>query len=140
MLGATVDEEERERRKELSKYAGPREFFRIGCFMMGWVFLGLIIGLILTLVFHIKENIGTIVFVIIGFTSFIFPFVALFWKPARSVMNKVIGNKNLKTQTIPLSTVKLTFKKRPWYYYLIILWEWSLVITLFYLAIKYFTK
>ena len=135
-----MDEEERERRRELSKYAGPREFFRLGCFIAGCVFLVFIIGLILELVLKLRGYGEAFVGVAMGLVVIVFPILARFWKPARSLMNKIIGNKNLNTQTIPLSTVKLTFKKRPWFYYIISLWRWLLLIALSYLVIKYFTK
>lgn len=74
-----MDRDEQERRRKLSKYPGPRELFRFGCFMLAWVFLGVIIELILTLVFHVQDNIGMTVMVIIQLTGLVFPFVALFY-------------------------------------------------------------
>lgn len=135
-----MDEEERERRKEMSKYVGLRGRFRLFGFMMGLWFLGLIIGLILMIDFNLEE-IGIAVFWVFFITALAFPFVAIFWKPANSLMKKVSGNKNLSIHTIPLSTLKkLIFKKRPWYIYLLWLWEWLLLMALLYVVIKYFTK
>jgi hypothetical protein len=76
-----VDEAEQERRKELSKYAGPREFFRLGCFIVGWIFFGAII-FIFTLVLNVKEEIGTAVFIVFILTVFAFPILGYYWKPA----------------------------------------------------------
>jgi hypothetical protein len=135
-----VDEAEQERRKELSKYAGPREFFRLGCFIMGWFFLGLIIGLTLTLVFNIKEEIGIAVFIVFSLAVFALPILGYYWKPANSLMNKVVGNKNFSYPILPIPTGRLTFEKRPWYYYITLLWRYLLLILLMYLVIKYFTK
>jgi hypothetical protein len=135
-----VDEEERENRRELSKYAGPREFFRLGCFIAGCGFLVFIIGLILELVFKLRGYGEAFVAGAMGLVVIVFPILARFWKPARSLMNKIIGNDNLYPHPLPLSKVKLTFKNRPWPYYVILLWEWFVLIVLIYLVIKYFTK
>jgi hypothetical protein len=135
-----VDETERERRKEMSKYLGPRELFKIVGFLMGWIFLGIIIGLILEIDFKVNENIGTGFSMAFVITAFAFPIIGHYWKPANSLMNKVVGNKNLNYYLYPISPLRPTFKKRPWPYYLISLWRWLLLIALLVLVIKYFTK
>lgn len=125
----------------MAKYYGPREFFRLGCFIMGWILLG-IVGLIVMTVLKM-EVIGKTVYWVLLMTSFVFPIVGYYWKPANSVMNKVIGNKNLNYPILSLSSlskVKLSLRKQPWYYYLPSLWRLLLIIALFYLAIRYFMK
>ncbi|HMD89353.1 MAG TPA: hypothetical protein VKF38_09345 [Anaerolineaceae bacterium] len=136
-----MDDAERERREKMSKYFGTRELLRVVSFLMGWIFFGVIIEILLTVVFHISEEVGFPVFLVFLITAFTFPFVGRFWKPANSLLNKVIGNKNLNVPIIPLSTIRLVgTKKRPWYYYLPSVWGWLLVIALLYVVIKYLTK
>jgi hypothetical protein len=136
-----VDDAERERREKMSKYIGPRELIRFVIFFMGWIYFGVIIGILLMVVFHISEDIGIAVSLVFLITAFTFPFVGRFWKPANSLLNKVIGNKNINVPIIPLSTIRLvSTKKRPWYYYLPSVWGWLLVIALLYVVIKYLTK
>jgi hypothetical protein len=106
-----VDEKERERRREMSKYS-VREFFRLGCFIMGWIFLGVIISLILTLVLNVKEEIGIAVYIVFMLTAVIaFPILSHFWKPAITFMYKILGNKNLNILIWSLPTGKLSYKK-----------------------------
>ncbi len=135
-----MDEKERERRKEMSKYIGPRELFKLGGLIMGWIFLGVIISLFLTLVLHVKEEIGTAVFSVFILTLFAFPFVGYYWKPANFLMNKVIGNKNLNIPILPPPTGRFSFKKYPWFYYLPSLWGWLMLIALVYVVIRYLVK
>jgi len=132
-----VDEQEQERRREMSKYS-VREFFRLGCFIIGWIFLGVIISLILTLVLNVKEEIGIAVYIVFIFTAVIaFPILSHFWKPANTFIYKVLGNKNLNIPIWSLPTGRLSFKKYPWYYYLPSLWGWLMLIALLYVVIKY---
>jgi hypothetical protein len=134
-----VDEKERKRRSEMAKYYGPREMFRFVGFLLGWIFLGLVIAVILLLLFDIKKEVFIAFSMVFVITAFAFPFVAFFWTPANSLMNKVIGNKNINFSTISLSSLK-QIEKRPWYYYLPSLWGWLMTIILFYLIIQYLSK
>ena len=135
-----MDKNTQEQQREAAINFGPREYLRFAGFFIGWILLGPVIGLILIFVFDASKIVFEVVSMAFIFSAFAFPFVARFWKPANSLLNKVLGNKDLKIPTIPLSAITPASRKYPWYYYLHSLWGWFLVILLIYFGIKYFVK
>lgn len=133
-----MDKDERERLRKRPRYFGEREFFRFMGFFSGWILLGILIDMFLVEALHVKEDIGIVVFMLFLTTAFAFPMVALFWKPANSLLNTFFRNKNYDIPTIPLSRIGL--KQHPWYYYLPSLWGWLLLLVLLYFVLKSLAK
>jgi hypothetical protein len=134
-----MDEAEREKLREFQRNFGPREFFRLGCFIVIWNILGGIIAIVLAGVFH-KEEPNTAVIAVFVLTMFAFPFVVPYWKPANSLFNYMLGNKKPAYPLLHRSSIRLNLSKRPWFYFLPTVWRTILLIILLYFVIRYLSK
>jgi hypothetical protein len=85
-----MDEAEREKLSEFQRNFGPREFFRLGCFIVVWNILGGFIAIVLANVFH-KEEPNIAVIAVFVLAIFVFPLLAPYWKPANSLFNVSSG-------------------------------------------------
>jgi hypothetical protein len=134
-----MDEAEREKLNEFQRNFGPREFFRLGCFIMVWNILGVIIAIVLAGVFH-KEEPNPAVIAVFVLTIFAFPLVAPYWKPANSLFNFMLGNKKPAYPLLHQPSIKLDLSKRPWCSFLPTVWRTILLIILLSFVIKYLSK
>ncbi len=124
-----MNDEQKEWKRQYYTNLGSREFFRLACAIVTWLFA----GIVLTFVF--KNGIFFDVFFI---TMFVFPFVAHSWKPAYLVLREILGNKNLLSELMPLSLIKP--QPRPWWSYLPGLWFTLMSLLLLYLVLRYNSK
>lgn len=134
-----MDEAEREKLSEFQRNFGPRELIRLGCFTVIWNMLGVMIAIVLADVFH-KEEPNAVVIAVCVLTMFAFPIVARYWKPANSLFNFVLGNKEPAYPLLHRSSINLNLRQRPWYYFLPTVWRTILLILLLYFVIRYLSK
>jgi hypothetical protein len=135
-----MDPEALKRSNEMAKNFGPREFLRFIGFFIGWIFFGLAVALTLLIQFHVQENITSAVFITFVITGMVFPISARFWKPANTVTNWVIGNKDCIIPLQQFPSIHKTVQEHAWYEFLPSLWRLGLLILLAYFVIKYLTK
>src|SRR5574342_694199 len=114
-----MNDEQKEWSKQYTSNIGAKEFLRLGCAIMLWVFIGVGVSLIFELLGYSVHNIVFGTFFII---LFVLPFVAYSRKPAYSLLRKILGNENLPREPYPRSNMKITRPPRPWWSYLPGIW------------------
>lgn len=87
-----MDEEQRKWQKQSTSHIGVREVLILGGAVIGWLLIGLLISVVM-------ESLA--VFLIFFFSMFGFAMVSTRWKPAYSILYKIMGNKNLPTEPFP---------------------------------------
>ena len=126
-----MDEGQREWSRQFNSNFGGKEFLRFSCVFYIWGFLGLALALIL--------GFQAILFIFL-FIAFAFLVATRRWKPAYLVFRKILGNKNLPTEPMPLAHIELPREPRPWWSFLPGLWGLLMVLILGYLVIRYLIK
>src|SRR6185295_1897814 len=124
-----MDEEQRKWQKQYSSHMGVREVLILGAANIGW----LLIGLVLSVVTRFLP-----LFLIFLVSTFVFAVVSTRWKPAYSVLYKLLGNKHLPTEPFPHRFKLFSKEPRAWWSYLPSLWLLVLDVILLILAIRYF--
>ena len=122
-----MDEEQKEWYKQYSASFGVWEFVRFGCFFLFWIFS----GLALTSIFN-----NSAIFVIFFIAIFVFAIIASRWKPAYSLLRKILGNKSLPIEPRPHSIVKIPRQPLPWWGYLFGIWFLLLDLLILYIILK----
>lgn len=128
-----MNDEHKEWSKQYTSSIGVKEFFRVGCAIILWVFIGVGISLAFELNGY---SIGSIIFSIFFIAMFVFPFIAFRYKPAYLFLRKVLGNKSLPTSPPPSSNEKTFRQPRPWWSYLPSLWWLLMLLLLLYIILK----
>jgi magnesium-transporting ATPase (P-type) len=126
-----MDEEQRKWQKQYSSHMGAREFLILIGAIMGWVLIGALIS--------VMTN-SFAVFLIFFVSMLVFAVVSTRWKPAYSILYKLLGNKNLPTEPFPRAFSLHSRQQRVWWSYLPGLWWLILVVILLLLVIRYFAK
>jgi hypothetical protein len=116
--------------RQYASSIGTKEFIRVGCAIIIWIFLG--IGL--TLAFHLTGySADSAIFNIFFIAMFAFQFVATRWKPAYSLLRKILGNENLPIEPYPRTISKTLNEPRPWWSYLPGIWFLILELVILYI-------
>jgi len=128
-----MNEERNKWSKQLSSNFGAKEFLRFGCAVMIWLFIGLAISIPIGVAGY---SWASMIFVIFLSTILVFPFVTRRWKPAYSLLRKILGNKNLPSEPMPYSIVKIPRQPLPWWGYLFGIWFLLLDLLILYIILK----
>jgi len=132
-----MDEEQKEWQKQFWTNFGATEYIRFSCSFGLWMFLAVALALTLSLVFNIPEIVGGFLITTFLIAAFTFSIVSRTWRPAYNILRKILGNKDLPTEPIPHSTIKIPRQPLPWYGYLPGIWGWLMGLALLYVIIKY---
>jgi len=127
-----MDKEQKKWQEQFSRNFGAREYLRFSCFFLIWMFLAIALGLI----FYTSKLFSTLL--ITGFLIAVFAF-AIFsrtWKPAYAFFRIILGNKNLPSEPMPRSTMKLRRQPLPWWGYLFGIWFLLLDLLILYIMLK----
>jgi len=133
-----MDDEQKKWRKQYSSSLGAKEYIRLSGAIVIWEFIGMAIALAIALPGK-NEKLSDIIIAIFTLSIFVFP-ILIRWRLAYSLLRAIVGNKNLPTEPMPRSTIKLPPQPKPWFYYLLVIWNWALALLLLYLVIQYFSK
>src|SRR5689334_6688772 len=101
--------------RQYTSNIGTKEFVRLGCAIMLWIFIGIGVSFAFELAGYSASGMAFGIFIII---LFVFPFIAYSRKSTYSLLRKILGNENLPIEPMPRSTVKLQREPRPWWAYL----------------------
>ena len=134
-----MDDEQKKWRKQYSSSLGAKEYIRLSCAIVIWQFIGVAIALAIALPGK-NGKFSDIVIAIFTLSIFAIPFLSRRWQPAYSLLRKIMGNKNLPTEPMRRSIIKLPPQPKPWFYHLSAIWNWALALLLLYLVIQYFSK
>jgi hypothetical protein len=126
-----MNDEQRKWKKQYSSCFGTREFLRLAIAILAWIFAGLAISSIVG---------SSTIFIAFFFVLFLFSFVSPRWKPAYSLLRKIIGNQNLPTEPLSHTVAKSSSQARVWWSYIPSIWWVLLDLILLYLVIKYLIK
>ena len=127
-----MNEERNKWSKQFSSNVGARELLRLGCFIVIWMLLA---GA-LSSIFYTSQLIQLLLFTIFLISLFAFAIVSQTWKPAYSLLRKIVGNKNLPSEPMHPSTVKIPRQRLPWWGYLFGIWFLLLDLLILYIILK----
>ncbi|HLO17328.1 MAG TPA: hypothetical protein VK206_21020 [Anaerolineales bacterium] len=132
-----MNEEQKEWSKKYTASIATKEFLRIGCAIMLWVFLGAALALASDLAGY---SWGPIIFGVFLMMMFIFPFAAPSSKAMYPLLRKILGNENLPTKSMPRSTVKIRREPLPWWGYLLGIWHWVMILFILFIVLKWYFR
>ena len=131
-VGANKMNEERNRwNKQFSSNIGAWELLRLGCFVVIWMLL----AVALSSIFYTSQLIQIFLFTIFLISLFAFAIFSQTWKPAYSLLRKIFGNKNLPSEPLPHSTVKIPRQRLPWWGYSFGIWFLLLDLLILYIIL-----
>ena len=132
-----MNEEPKEWSRRYNLSIGMKEIIRLGCAIIIWIFIGVVISLALELAGY---SLSSIVFGIFFVSPFVFAFIAASRKSTYSLLRKILGNENLPHEPFPRSTVKIPHRPLPWWAHLPGIWGWLMGLALLYAVIRYLSK
>ena len=131
-----MDDERKKWSKQYTSNIGAREVLRLGRAFVIWIFILVALSIPFGLAGYSSNSISWIFSTILIITIFAFPFIAFSWKPAYSLLRKIIGNENLPTEIMPRSTAKGPRQPLPWWGYLFGIWFLLLDLLILYIILK----
>jgi len=133
-----MSDEQKEWSKQYTSNIGAREFLRLSCAIVTWIFLGAGVSVLFGLAGY--DSLSSIVFGIFFVALFVFAFISPRRKQTYLLLRKILGNENLPAEPMPRSTVKISRKPLPLLYYVLAIWRWILGLLVLYFIIKYVFK
>jgi len=131
-----MDDEQKEWQKQFWINFGLREYFRFGCAFIIWIFILVALSIAFAFAGYSANSTSIIFSAILVITIFVFPFIARSWRPAYSLLRKILGNDNLPMEPMPRSRIKIPRQQRPWWSYLPGIWGWLMLLLLLYVILK----
>ena len=131
-----MDEEQKNWRQQYTSNIGVREVLRLGFAFVIWILILIVLSIPFGFAGYSSSSISWIFSTILVITILAFPFIAFSWKPAYSLLRKILGNKNLPTEPRPHSIVKIPRRPLPWWGYLFGIWFLLLDLLILYIILK----
>jgi hypothetical protein len=132
-----MNERQKEWSRQYTSNIGAKEFLRLCCAIMAWVFVGVGISISLELAGYSGGSLIISVFIV---AMFVFPFVAFSGRSTYTILRKILGNENVPKGPFPRFPTKIPREPRPWWSYLSGLWFTLMTLITFYFAFKHFLK
>jgi hypothetical protein len=131
-----MDEEQKKWHEQFWRNFGASEYLRFSCFVGIWMLL----AVALSLIFYNTKLIGILLITVFLVSLFAFAIFSRTWKPAYSFLRKILGNKNLPSEPMPHSTVKIPRQSLPWWGYLFGIWFLLLDLLILLIILRWYFK
>lgn len=121
-----MNEEQKRWSYQYSSNFGAKEFLRLSCALIIWVFVLIIISVLFALAGYSSNLMSWIFSTILVISILFLPVIALRTISGYVLLRRILGNENLPNEPYPRSIIKVSREPRPWWAYLPTIW-WILI-------------